>query len=220
MARIAKRQRSREPSHYHHGMIRKRGREERLPNFQKGECMNVEGVGIAIPIPEKIYVPDFKLVEFTAIASERNKNNRYGSSADPWKAGIKKNPIEEGLRGEFAYWLYLEQHGLKAKWNPDRISGGDGGVDILCNTISIQVKTGVMWIRRVNNHGCIVPLGAIIYAFATIHGPNQVLLDGWIFRDKMIKLGRRRTQGHFNIEVNKNNLQPLHRMITYLRCYE
>lgn len=132
---------------------------------------------------------------------------------------MKRDCVLEGIIGEYGPSAYLALHGIKHEWNPKRVPGGDGDTDIVCYGQRIQIKSGFRWIRRVDSLNRILPLNFDICLFATVDpGFAYVDLDGWMFRDALLKmrLGKRRPQGHINIECSPIDFDPMPSLVSRL----
>jgi len=179
--------------------------------------VNIEGKGTVCPTLVKIDIPASCQKWLAEIAAKREARKGYAASQDKWRQGMKHNAVLNGLWGECGCVLELARNGLICSWNPHLQWGGDGGADIKVKGIGIDVKTGVSWIRRIDSKGNIIPL-CDIYVFASaIPDKNLVALKGWLFREKLWRVGEVRPQGHRNIEVDGNEMEPMHRLVTHLR---
>lgn len=159
----------------------------------------------------------FMTHRISKLAAERETANGYKAASDKWKMGMTKNPVLVGTSGECAVFQYLTQHGIDCTWNPNRIDGGDGGKDIQAGGHTLQVKTGVMWIRRMDSANRLIPLDCDIYVFVSPRPRGEFDIAGWLFREKLYRLGDKRPQGHRNIEVAPCDLEPMSRLIKLLR---
>ena len=179
--------------------------------------MDIEGVGNVAPKPVLIQLPKSLLEHFRGLAKERERENNYSESSDAWKRGMKKNCVLESIVGEYGVAAYLNLHKIRNEWNPKRIAGGDGGVDIIAGKIRLQIKTGVPWIRRVTSRKILLPLNCDAYVFDATKPPyDSVELNGWLLQESLIVLGKRRPQGHYNIECHPDTFEPMHRLISFL----
>lgn len=180
-----------------------------------GETMNVEGLGVLAPRAEVVAIPSRMFHWLSSLADERTNRNRYIASSDAWKIGMTTSPVLKGLCGEWGVQQYLQNSGINCHWNPLAQSGGDDGSDLTFKGCRIQVKTGVPWIRRFDSRKTMLALDCDVYVFCELKN-STVSIMGWVFKEQLKTLGKRMPQGHRNIEVERVDMEPAHRLSTYL----
>jgi hypothetical protein len=179
--------------------------------------VNVESVGIVAPKPVVIDIPNSARESLAKIAEARGIHRRYASRLDQWGRGLTSDPILKGLLGEFALVFHLTSHGLRPYWSYIFHQEGDAGIDVECNGIKIQVKTGIIAIRKFDANKRLIQNTCDIACFATLAG-RSVRLIGWTWIHNMDRIERSKYK-HWNIVTHLRALEPMHRMVRLLKSH-
>lgn len=191
--------------------------------------MNKEGAGKIKPPEEQIWITRPFLEHMKAISNERTERNSYSVSSDLWKRGFIADPVFIGTVAEAATYQFLQQKQCHPiEWNLGPISGGDRGVDILCNGKALQVKATTRnghsnLVRRTRGRAIedISSVDIFVFARVTDSDPQRVFLKGWLHR-KQVERGvfmQSTRAEHYNLVIDDSELEPMSRLVTALKLW-
>lgn len=207
--------------------------------------MNSEGRGIVPPEPVWIPISRAEFIMLKERATQQAIERDYKRRRDSWGRGLTgrdrppnvgdiRDPdysILLGLIGEWGVCQYINQR-LKSRPATMDLSprkGGDFGVDLSVNGLTIQVKTqqnpvhpGL--IRCVTEYGENIHLRANCYAFTRFDRdrPEGIYILGWVWSKVVAKLPSfpALRGNHMNIEVPSSLYLPASRLVRELRQRE
>lgn len=186
-----------------------------------------ESRGLVAPAPTPVRL-NAVCMRFCRDVGRRRAIKKYAGHAG-WKGGLTKDAVEVGTIGECAVYRWLldnigtTQHGLI--WNPDAdMPKGDGGVDVTCARITIDVKSTAksadrapdLMIRQVDERGRILPWTCKAFVYVADCGIAVPKVLGFIWRDDVLKdenhyFDKSPVPGreHWNVNVYRHVLQPM-----------
>lgn len=203
--------------------------------------MNAEGIGLVAPKIWKVSMDDGTMGMLISEAKIRAEQRGYGKEQSQWKRGLKPSivianvgvipaevrPIFVGFMGEHAVNV-LVQGAVRcptAKVDFTFKRDGDGGTDLLCFNLRLQVKTCQdaklpNLIRVRDEKGFPKPFTAHACAFCEWYGFTTVGVRGWCWwRDvKHLPEVDAIFGGHKNIEVPSEMLLPVSALVDELEA--
>ncbi len=204
--------------------------------------MICEGKGNVAPAPVVVHLEPSELRIIKDRAVQQAIERDYSRRSDAWGQGLASGmrfrnsmdlrPEETapfvGMVGEYALCVFLNRNlGREvASFDDTPRQHGDGGVDVSCLGLSIQVKTRTnpdypSLVKRAESSGRLVPLVGDIYVFALYRRELQeeLKLLGFVWVDmlKPLRLYPARKGSHFNIEIPDTILLPMSRLVSELR---
>jgi hypothetical protein len=187
--------------------------------------MESEGKGKVPPRPIAMILSTQEILIIRNIAEERSDYHHYSGSRSTWKQGLTGDaitPIIMGRAGEYAVEKYLGVIG-DTSLKPN----GDGGVDLVINGRTLQIKTRrrakhANLIRRVTDRKKICKLEVEILVFCQNETEENVSILGWIFtRDARLVWKFKRSPlsnaKHWNLVIDDAELLPIKSLKEELR---
>ncbi len=195
-----------------------------------------EGIGLCAPAPAKVVLSGGDIRTVVAEATSRCNSRRYDERSDSWGQGFLGKvvipnvavipshlaTVVAGMIGEYAVASYINHRIGKhvCKIDLSLRNAGDGGIDLLPNGISVDVKTrlqdyGAHLIRRRRDSGSIVRWHCNLFVFAQWERSMTVQLMGWCwasFAESLPECAARRGN-HRNVEIKPVMLLPMNRLI-------
>jgi len=196
----------------------------------RGRCLLpfVEGQGRVAPRPVEIH---FKVAEREAVYRQHQSISQYrgyDKERPGWRKGYNQNAGGVGLMGEYALAQFFRRHGIPCEVDTQLHPKGDGGKDFVIYGKHLQVKTSTGFYetqlnRRIDDQGNLVALKADLVAFSVFPSDGLIVyLLGWVSKDKLedssaLAKARRKDAKHWNNEYPTNALEPMNRLVAYLR---
>ncbi len=191
--------------------------------------MLTEGVGRKPPVPIKFRVSLGELIVLRYAAEKRAEHRGYSRKKTTWEQGLQGSieldglgritqavrPIFAGLMGE-----YFTAKVLGGSLDLALTASGDGGVDMVCGGLPIQVKTcqeangaNLVKVRRAN--GTAIHQTARVFVFCAIDCWRAINVRGWIWTAEMLGFPEEpaRKGDHFNFAIPDASLSPMSALV-------
>ncbi len=203
----------------------------------------VEGKGLVKPHMEELILRRDEIQLLKTEAIRRAEYRRYAKRKDIWGSGLIRGAMLEyigniepaalailiGLVGEYSTCLFLNRRFRRTVCSTDLVlkPKGDGGIDLEVFGVRIEVKGrkrdyASNLVRFKTEHGQIILLNADVYVFSQWKLREVSQLLGWAnietvqnWETKPAHIGR-----HFNKEGEDIDLEPMCRLIDFLRVKE